>query len=256
MTCSTLFGELPAPTDLAELMNVVSLSARGSSAFNTRMWRGQGDVDWPVHSGLYRRLGNPTEFEMREAEKYLLNAATHRGFRTQEGKELSDIELLAKLQHHGAATRLLDTSRSVLVALWFAAVSQPNKTGVLIGIHTDHLIGSEGKPLDMPYQDLVEQMTSKDYPYTWEPPPVSRRIAAQHSQFLLSSVSDDPRGSIHLPSDDGATLAVAITPSLKAALTKNLAETFDIRRLTLFPDLDGFCTAHDQRSGIFANERW
>ncbi|EOC1425195.1 FRG domain-containing protein [Cronobacter dublinensis] len=44
---------------------------------------------------------------------------------------------MAKLQHHGAATRLMDFPRSLLVALWFACFSEPNETGLLLGIHTN-----------------------------------------------------------------------------------------------------------------------
>ena len=49
------------------------------------------------------------------------------------GEDLCELELLARLQHHGAATRLLDCSRNAFVALWFACRWEPDKDGVLIG---------------------------------------------------------------------------------------------------------------------------
>ncbi|MFD3232234.1 FRG domain-containing protein [Rahnella aceris] len=48
---------------------------------------------------------------------------------------MTDFELLAKFQHHGAVTRLIDVSRNMLVALWFACRSQTDKKGILLGWH-------------------------------------------------------------------------------------------------------------------------
>ena len=42
------------------------------------------------------------------------------GHDQKNGQQLSDLEILAELQHFGAATCLIDFSRSALVALWFA----------------------------------------------------------------------------------------------------------------------------------------
>lgn len=60
------------------------------------------------------------------------------------GRKLTDFELLAKLQHHGAATRLIDVSRNMLVALWFTCSSEPEKTGLLFGLAAGVIIGLEG----------------------------------------------------------------------------------------------------------------
>lgn len=68
-------------------------------------------------------------------ETSLLRHARHKGFDTENGKILTDFELLAKLQHHGAATRLVDFSKNVLVALWFAIQDNKEETGLLTGIH-------------------------------------------------------------------------------------------------------------------------
>ncbi len=95
------------------------------------------------------------------------------------------MELLARLQHHGAATRLLDTSRSALVALYFCCVSNPKKMGLLIGVHTDHLAGCESEPDARKYEEVMNDIKDTDTLFTWEPPVITNRIAAQHSQFLI-----------------------------------------------------------------------
>jgi FRG domain len=68
---------------------------------------------------------------MRTYHRYLLNEARLRGFDHHEGVKLCDLELLALLQHYGAATHLLDITRDVTTALWFAS-EDPETTGVVI----------------------------------------------------------------------------------------------------------------------------
>lgn len=244
------------PRSFDDLFKAITTGNTEESDFITRMWRGQGDVNWPVHSSAYRRMKYRYQGAMENYETNLLNHATHRGYRFVDGRELSDMELLARLQHHGAATRLLDTSRNALVGLWFCCVSEPEKTGSLIGIHTDHLGGYEGEPEFRPYKEVMAGLEGMNYPMTWEPPSITGRIAAQHSQFIFSELMNDKWGSVALPKQDGATHIYAITPDLKAACLTILQEVFDIRHLSLFPDLDGFGQANSHNKDQFYNNRW
>ncbi len=257
---SSLFGLIPKPETFEELIPLIYDSPLIKGSFTTRMWRGHGKIEWPVHSSAYRRLslskGGVTEDQMRRYEEGLLERATHRGFRQTDGRALSDLELLAKLQHHGAATRLVDTSRNGLVGLWFAVSTEPASVGALIGVHTDHLGGYEGQPETRPYLEVMKDCDGKDYPMTWEPTIVTSRVAAQHSQILFSAVSNDLRGSLALPSDPRVSLVIAISPSVKAQSVKVLREAFDIHHLTLFPDLDGFGQAHSHRRSVRSDYRW
>ena len=43
-----------------------------------------------------------------------------RGYDEKNGRKLSHLEMLAELQHYGAATCLMDFSYSAQIALWFA----------------------------------------------------------------------------------------------------------------------------------------
>ena len=104
------------------------------------MWRGQPDIEWPVHSTAYRRIAADAsdavkEKDVRFYEKRLLERAEHRGFRLHEGRELSDFDLLARLRHHGAATRFIDATRNALIGLWFCVSEQKDKTGLLLEVH-------------------------------------------------------------------------------------------------------------------------
>lgn len=261
----TLFGDVPAPESLSQLIEIIE--RKGPPRLNVYMWRGQGDIRWPIHSAAYRRLSmNPmasgahrvTESQMRWYELELLQKARHQGYGYEEGRRLTDFEVLAKLQHHGAATRLLDFSRNMLVALWFACQSQPDETGLLFGLHTQFIFGEEGAAEERDYAQIFsgEQFDVNGGAITWQPPVVTKRIAAQSAQFVYSAVSDHAMGSLKFIQSNDAYIAIALTPHVKRNLLYLLEENFDIRALTLFPDIDGFCAANSERFYRYSNDRW
>ena len=251
-----VYGKVRQPRNFEELFKAIVGGRTESSAFITRMWRGQGDIAWPVHSSAFRRVNPKDDRALLRYEERLLQQATHKGFRFMDGRELSDMELLARLQHHGAATRLVDASRSALIALWFCCSSEPHKMGALIGVHTNNLGGYEGELETRPYKEVMLDVQNLDYPMTWEPPCITNRIAAQHSQFLYSALKDSKWGSLALSQNEENTYIFAIAPELKAVFIDILQEAFDIRYLTLFPDLDGFGQANSHQKSEYYNYRW
>lgn len=259
MLDTELFGRAPQPNTIAELFEILN-SCRRKQSNKVRIWRGQGDIRWPIHSGAYRRIAldhiELSEDEVQRYERRLLDEATHRGFRSFEGRELSDLELLARLQHHGAATRLIDASRSALVALWFAVADRPRETGALFGIHSDYLGGGEGEPDFDTYEEIMGRCADLAHPMTWEPSGVSPRIAAQHAQFLYSAVSHKKSGSLRLADYGDAALVIALTPTVKEECREMLCEVYDIHMITLFPDIDGFSKANGTEYTQWANYRW
>lgn len=256
---SDIFGQMPAPSKIEDLFSIV-FHPPNKSFFNVWMWRGQADVKWPLHSAAYRRLlvgaEVPTDRQLESYEVRLLKSATHRGYRQLDGSLLSDFDLLARLQHHGGATRLLDMTRSVLVGLYFACNELPKQWGALFGFHSDHLGGGEGGPISEVYGDVIRRVEKLGHSQTWEPPNISARVAAQHSQFVFSSISDQKTGSIAVANQPGSLLTIAISPQMKKEFLHVLSGSFDIRGLTLFPDLDGFCDYNTPLYGQYDNERW
>lgn len=127
-TQSVLFSEIYIPNKFNQILEIIEVHS--GDRRSVYMWRGQGDVMCPIHSSAYRRLlkerpweSAPSEETMRDYERDLLLNAWHQGYGYENGRKLTDSELLAKLQYHGAATRLIDVSRNMLVALWFACRS-------------------------------------------------------------------------------------------------------------------------------------
>jgi len=256
---SSIFGEVTQPDKFEELISL-SLHPAPDKTRAVRMWRGQSSIDWPVHSAAFRKLklsnSSVDEMDMQYYEKDLLARATHRGFRLVDGRDLSDFDLLARLQQHGAATRLVDFTRNALTALWFAVASEAKLTGALLGIHAHSIGGYEGLPENRLYDEIFPNLAKHDHPQTWEPPAVTPRIAAQHAQFVYSDVVNRRSGSLKLPKKPKELLVVALSPDIKQRFSTILSEVFDIRYSTLFPDIDGFGRAnsvHFSRREIY---RW
>ena len=96
-------------------------------------FRGQADAAWKIESAAFRRLeksgvGAPDKKRViAYLERDILEPARMNGYGTQNGQRLSDLELLAELQHHGAATCLIDFTREFLVAMWFACQIHKDK---------------------------------------------------------------------------------------------------------------------------------
>lgn len=76
-TQAVLFGEIHIPVKFNQILEIIEdHSGDRRSAY---MWRGQGDVRWPIHGSVYRRLlkerrwGNAhSEETMRDYERDLL----------------------------------------------------------------------------------------------------------------------------------------------------------------------------------------
>ena len=265
-TQTELFGEIDTPDKFNQILEIIE--GHSGDRRSIYMWRGQGDVSWPIHSSAYRRLlkkrrwgDGPSEQTMRDYERDLLLNAWHQGYGYENARKLTDFELLAKLQHHGAATRLIDVSRNMLVALWFACRSQPEKTGILLGWHISNIMGLEGRPEERGYNEIfgtscLEKEGLALSPVVWQPPVVTKRIAAQSAQFLYSTVCCDPMSSLAFKKEKDAFLTIGLTPKMKRVCLRVLEDSFDVRQLTLFPDIDGFCYANSENFGRYSNERW
>lgn len=255
---SDIFGPVQQPESFEEL--VAAITDSNPENGGVRIWRGQPSIDWPVHSTAFRRIAaekpDVSNINLIHYEESLLSQATHMGFRFVDGRELSDLELLARLRHHGAATRLVDATRSSAIGLWFAVSTHAKDSGALIGLHSNFMYGYEMQPEPRPYEEIVNRLNEREGPTTWQPTTVSPRVAAQHSQFLFSRLSDAQTGSLMFPEDEAGVLVIAITPDLKNLARKILMETFDIWDRSLFPDIEGFSSANSVDVGRWEMYRW
>lgn len=254
---SDIFGKVIKPESFDQIIKYVD--SKLTREYELWIWRGQGNISWPIHSSAYRRLsldGDVTENRLQRYEQNLMERATHKGYRFLNGRELTDFELLARLRHHGAATRLIDASRNLLVGLFFCASVEPEETGLLIGFSTYHLGGYEGMPESMRYNEKMKVIKDFEHPQTWEPTVVDKRVAAQHSQFLYSKISKRRTGSLEIPDDEDSFISLAIAPKLKKESLEILSSIFDIRYITLFPDIEGFGHLNSHLYNSSVSYRW
>ncbi|NOU86210.1 FRG domain-containing protein [Paenibacillus sp. LMG 31460] len=273
---SELFENAFEPETFLELMELATsnIGNEHNQVKPIRMWRGQGDIRWAINSGAYRRIYESKikgmlsgsfksmadrdiveEEDVSSYESILINQAKHKGFHYIDGKIISDFELLARLQHHGAATRLVDFSKNLLVSLWFCVDSSPNETGLLLGLLNTNFGGDIEDSImhtKTDYQQFVENLKAFSHPLFIEPPIVSSRISSQHGVFLYSDVVHEKTGSLKLGTYTQGRLFIAVSPSLKKVIRDILITTFDIRQRTLFPDFEGFCLSNSVENNIEA----
>jgi hypothetical protein len=248
------YGSILAPKYPDQLLTLLGQL----SSLNIEAWRGQADASWDIDSSLARRYRGQrawlgaryklSEANVRAVECALVERARSVGF----GEGLSEVEMLARLQHHGAATRMLDCTSSAFVALWFACREHPDRDGVLIGFRLDDYAVKLDTAMLGQDMDALLAHGGKRLLW-WRPRDLSPRISAQQAVFVFGSVVDEPWGSVRLGEGEvdvgdagnvpGAAL-VLIPSKLKEALNSTWRDLFGFSEETLFPDFDGFAQAH------------
>lgn len=245
---------------------------------STLVFRGQENEAWPLDSSAERRLKASLPSQNRIPDQFfieyhedLLKKCKLKNYDQREQKQLDDLELLADLQHHGAATCLTDFTRNALVALWFACEKSDEDGKVFVVNRADEKIFGEitdkekGKSIRYilelkkrgtdenqaarsPTPETLAVFPNKPNFWYWTPAHLNERITAQHSLFLFG-----PPSSGDLNSEE-----IVIESASKDQVRRELEELHDIREESLFPDFVGF--AYTQRSNtpypIFSTEEY
>ena len=210
----------------------------------THVFRGQSDAGWLLRSGASRRLAadgvgvDPPYFleEYLEYHRDLLGRARRVAPYGQSNRSDSPLQLLARLQHFGAATGLLDFTYSPLVALWFAC-EDPSRDGKVFfvshGPPNTAFVTSEDEEKDIAnILSRTRDATGPGY-LIWEPPvegDAALRIVGQRSVFVIG------RPVV----DEGQVDVVEIGAADKEPLRAEL-EQLDVSERTIYRDLVGFC---------------
>ena len=236
----------------------------------TLAFRGHPDHMWKLRSSATRRLVrkygcNILKDDFRFSKMYvnyhfneLTQPARMNGYGLEDGNRISDLELLAKLQHLGAATGLIDFTWNPIVALWFACgVGREDECGREDEHDWDKC---DGKVFVVNLNDTtkfqitpngIEKQTvqaifprgPRDSPYYWEPPPrgpSAPRILRQRSVFIIGRplIPEHVVDEIVIPAAD------------KKEIRRELEERLDTNELSLFIDVHGFSVANCPESPI------
>ena len=203
------------------------------------LYRGLADATWEVKSSAYRRIEDSEgEAPPRVFLNYiqqLLNSASLQGFRERGGVKRSDLELLAELQHNGAATCLIDFTSNAMVALWIACREKTEKAGKVVAMateETEHFSIVTYENL----QDPINKFLNQGKLWKWTPSNLSNRIVAQNSVFVF--------GERKIEKERWHYEEIKVDASSKGEIREELKDKFGITEGSLFSDFTGFAQSN------------
>ena len=212
------------------------------------LFRGLPNKDYAVEASAWRRLPDEHDRssleEFLEVNKDLINKARAQGHGNRYGRRLTDLEILAELQHFRAATCLIDFTYSAQIALWFACEPLPEeKPGKVVAVLNDPNTVEEITPQTLEEDRDIDSFFNKENPnkmwqpqlYRWQPYQLSNRITHQHSVFLF--------GGTQVIFPDENCICV-IVEEKKQEVLKSLEQFSHITGDVLFPDFEGFALEH------------
>lgn len=161
--------------------------------------------------------------------------------------EMSDLDVLADIQHYGGATCLVDFSKNILTSIWFACSTDPESNGFLYCYNVTE---------DMIYNDSLTQVREEDeersiydllaqtYKETnicsdvdtrfclWEPSKKSNRIFRQDSVFIF--------GIEPFKVSEHSVSVIGIKAEWKQKILAAMKSIFNISGSTVYSDYVGF----------------
>ena len=169
-----------------------------------------------------------TQRQFVRASQELVDDVKTEGHLREIGEQATDLEILAQLQHYGAATCFIDFTQNPLVALWFACQKLDKyKNGKVFAVNTSNT-GSYRvvKPDDA--SKKIEELMGEENLWRWQPKKQNNRIIAQQSVFIF--------GTKEMTVDDVTNFLVI---GNKEKILADL-EAQGISEKSLFCDFDGF----------------
>ena len=209
------------------------------------LFRGVSSEEYEIQASAYRRLSkadrnNPAK--LLKINKEMISDARLEGHDVKNGQRLCELELLAELQHYGAATCLIDFTYSAQIALWMACRqrSKWDVNGKVFAVRSDDPIRFKKVTSDS-VQEKLDCFFKMDEPrgyllYQWQPKQQNNRIIAQQSVFLFGGAQIEPEA------------ACTILKNGKESILTSLEKSGGISEARMFPDFDGFARlrAHDR----------
>ena len=228
-----------------------------------KMYRGQYDREWGLKSYTYRDLEDKGCLpNLKTVKQYTIGLLEKARLINDPriSQDISDLNLLAEMQHYGGRTILLDFSYSPLVALFFAcnntSKEKTDKDGAVYAVLNEKRVIPEGSTAT---DDLflIEEIKDEkvkieklfldtEKTYIWQPPYQNRRILVQQSVFLANTT-----GKINKRN----TLEIVISSRAKSEVFEQLS-ILGIKTECLFADFMGVMEWYcfDKKSASNINE--
>lgn len=209
-----------------------------------------------IQSGLNVRLeqalGEYSEDDYSNELKRLIKTARKKFPQIYQS---CDLNVLADIQHNGGATCLIDFSKNILTALWFACQNEFEKCAylycynilpdlsqnTLIRIEDENSMNIESV-FDM--DSAINNYSANNYKhyYIWEPSGFNNRIIRQDSIFLLG------RNLFMVSEHD--VITILIPAPIKQSIKEALDTYFNISESTIYNDTIGFAIANGKMKPI------
>ncbi len=208
------------------------------------LFRGVSRECYKIEASACRRL--PTDSDdpskLLDINKRLIDDARTLGHDLKNGRQLFDLDLLAELQHCGAATCLIDFTHSALVALWFACLQSTEgaANGKVFAVRIDEPGLFEKVTPELVTKEDIGYFFSPDESqayqlYQWQPKLQNNRIIAQQSIFLFGGRPIVPVAECVILKDS------------KQSILTSLNQSSGITEASMFPDFDGFARLHTHK---------
>lgn len=213
--------------------------------YKNYVFRGVSNATYKIEAsaarGLKEKEGRKKTAKHLKIIQEMVEDARVQGHGEEDGKSLSDLDLLAELQHREARTCLIDFSRNPLVALWMACrkSSSGEADGKVSVVDISNQLTFQSVDFDSSQEqkvgDFFEWDDQKGYQlYHWQPKYQSNRMLAQQSIFLFGGAEIEP-----------ATECIILENS-KQNIRTSLENAAGITEMTLFPDFEGFTRYYTQ----------
>lgn len=176
-----------------------------------------------------------------------------RHFPDKYQEKMSDLDILADIQHNGGATCLVDFSKNVLTALWFACNADTDADGFVYCYDVMHdIIVNDCLSYIKDESQPVESLLAQTYRETnicsdvdtrfciWEPSSRNNRIIRQDSVFVFGMEK-------FIVKDHGIEI-IRIDADKKECILLAMEAFFNVSEDTIFNDSIGF--AHANRKTI------
>jgi len=248
-----------------------------SPPFNDGRWtfRGLGDGAYTLRAnieGVATKPGIAEDYLEREfrrrAHHFLADVPSH----------FDDLEWLALMQHHGAPTRLVDWTKSLYVAAFFAAESASAAKPFTIWAIDERSVQAEAAAMlglpdgaDLSSRENFAKIYSDDQPDALmlvtpvRPFRMNERLTVQQGLFLCAN---NPLLSFrrctaallvhgsrrHLASNEWLHKFI-VAPEARLDVLRVL-DKMNINAATLFPGLDGFCRSLRTTTQILDHDDW
>ena len=217
------------------------------------VYRGVSNKDYPIEASTYRRLkdekgefrneGDKSAERLLQINREMIEDANRHRHGWENDQPPSDLNLLAKLQHSGAATCLVDFTKNPLVALWMACRKSGSGSvdgrvyAVEVGPSSPFKSISSDEALNTKINKFFQDDEKTGYQlYQWQPHYQDNRMLAQQSVFLFGG----GWGAI------GPSEACVISEKHKKEIGDTLKKSAGISGDILFPDFEGFASQRAQ----------